>query len=423
MAEEILQINENFSVDESIEKYEYYEHYPTSGETNLNNGNEIRIVIETQDLFTHPSESFLMIEGKLTKRDGTEFAAADNITLVNNGIMHLFQYMTYELSGQEIEKVNYLGQATTMKGILTYPCDYAKKGMNSCWITDTIDEAGLATRIKLLLADPSSPGSFSFCIPLKHIFGFAEDYNKVIYGFKHQLSLFRKSTDNDALFKDVDAALGKITLRKVVWFMPQVRPADMAKLPLYKIIESKAKLSVGFRTRQCDSITVPQSTNFSWRLSVKASPEKPRWIIIGFQTDRDSDQTKNTSCFDNLDLKSIHVTLNTRRYPAIDYNIAFKNNNFSRVYRDAAEFRPNYYRMDDLVSNFNISTMEYKELYPLFVFDVSKQSERLKNSVTDILVKATFNTIVPDKTEAYALVISDKIISFDSDGNKMNVVV
>ena len=78
--------------------------------------------------------------------------------------------------------------------------------------------------------------------------------------------------------------------------------------------------------------------------------------------------------------------------------------------------------MDELVSNPNITPADYKTLYPLFVFDVSKQSERLKNSITDIQIKAQFNVNVPAGTEAFAVVISDKLVNFQSDGNKMSVV-
>ena len=69
---------------------------------------------------------------------------------------------------------------------------------------------------------------------------------------------------------------------------------------------------------------------------------------------------------------------------------------------------------------FNVS--DYKDLFPLFVFDVSKQSEKLKNSVTDIQVKAYFNENVPANTEAFALVISDRVVSFASDGNRITVI-
>ena len=46
--------------------------------------------------------------------------------------------------------------------------------------------------------------------------------------------------------------------------------------------------------------------------------------------------------------------------------------------------------MDELVSNPNITPSDYKDLFPIFVFDVSRQSEKLRNSVTDIQVKAYF---------------------------------
>ena len=78
--------------------------------------------------------------------------------------------------------------------------------------------------------------------------------------------------------------------------------------------------------------------------------------------------------------------------------------------------------MDELVSNPNISPSDYKSLYPLFLFDVSKQSERLKYSVTDIQIKAFFDNNVDAQTEAYAVIISDRLINSQSDGNKFSVV-
>ena len=67
-------------------------------------------------------------------------------------------------------------------------------------------------------------------------------------------------------------------------------------------LESKIKLPVAYRTRQCDMLSVPESTSFTWRLSVKTA-EKPRFIIVGFQTDKDGVQTKNPSTFDHVNLK------------------------------------------------------------------------------------------------------------------------
>ena len=427
MSSEILNWTESPSIDESIEKYEFHEYEPVA-DTNLNKAGEIRINIVLQDLMTHPAESYIQFEGRLTKADGAAYANTDAVALTNNGLMYLFKQITYALSNQEIESVYNPGQATTMLGMLKYPDDFAKaQGLNQLWTKDTTataviaENTGFGVRQAHLIRKPTVKGTFSFIVPLKHIFGFCDDYDKIVYGFKHTLTLVRQ-TDDDAIFRANAAGAGKVHIDRISWLMPHVDPADMAKMQLYKTIETKVKLPVAFRARQCEIITVPTSTTFSWRLSVRTASEKPRYIIVGFQTEKDGDQEKNPSIFDHCDLKNMYIMLNQDRYPAVDYNLSFPNQQFSRAYRDATTFSEKFYGMNDLITQSNIAPADYKELFPLMVFDLSKQREKLKSSVVDIHLKATFNTAVPAKTEAFAVVISDKLLNFESDGSKMAVV-
>ena len=122
----ILKITEPITTDTSIDEYSYVEYGNIAG-TNLNNfGGDIRITIEIQDIFTHPSESFLIIEGQLTKDDNTPYADAHVNSLTNNGMMYLFKNIKYHLSEKTIEEVQYPGQATTMLSLLKYPDDFSK---------------------------------------------------------------------------------------------------------------------------------------------------------------------------------------------------------------------------------------------------------------------------------------------------------
>ena len=348
----ILRITDPIPSDDSIDKYEDIAYEPVAG-TNLNSsGQDIRLTIETQDIFTHPSESYLIIEGRLLKADNNAYAAADLITPTNNGIMHLFKRIRYDLSGQEIENIMNVGQATTMLGLLKYPDNFSKsKGLNQLWYKDTTlnannNNTGFSIRRNYIIVNADPRGTFSFRIPLKHIFGFCGDYDKVVYGLKHNLTLTRND-DNDAIFKtsNLDAghdavADGKVILSKISWFMPHVTPADNDKMELYKIIERKEKIPVGYRMIQCDSASIPQnSTSFSWRLSVKSLPEVPRFIVVGFQTNKIGNQNQNPSLFDNVNVSNIYVMLNSTRYLTADYNISFDEQRFSRVYGDAADFR------------------------------------------------------------------------------------
>ena len=67
--------------------------------------------------------------------------------------------------------------------------------------------------------------------------------------------------------------------------------------------------------------------------------------------------------------------------------------------------------------------MDFEHLYPIYLFDVSKQSEKLKTSVSDIHVKAFFGANPGDNVMAYAVIISDRLFHFVSDGSKITNIV
>ena len=439
---DILQITEDIPVDDSIYEYEYKEYNPITG-TDLNRGS-IVITIESQDIYTHPAESFLVIEGQLIKEAPAPPAAAeyvndDKIALINNGLMYLFSDVRYHLASHEIEVLQNPGHATTMIGLLKYPDDFTKsQGLNQVWAPDT-DEGTAIDRnegFKLrrdyiinMVEGVDNKGKFSFKIPLKHFLGFCEDYKKILYGMQQRLTLTRTG-NNNAILKGQNAAgnaaldNAKIELNKISWFMPHVIPSDAYRLQLDKIIEKKEKIPVGYRMLQCDNIPVVGGTGFTWRLGVKSSPDIPRFIIVGFQTGKNNDQTTNPALFDHCEVRNIYVTLNAKRYPDIDYENDFLINKFSRIYGDASTFRKKFYNMDELISNSSIRPDNYKTLFPLFVFDVTKQSEKLKTSVSDIHIKASFNNNNPPaNTIAYAVIISDRLFHFVSDGSKITNIV
>ena len=315
-----------------------------------------------------------------------------------------------------------------MLGYLKYPVEFPLgEGMNQLWQRDTtaladlVNNTGFKNRQNYIITQNEDKGTFSFCIPLKHIFGFCDDYDKVLYGFKHTLTLNRRGND-EAILKATGITAGKVELSKLSLFMPHVTPSVVASNNLYKVIESKVDVPFSFRSRQCDTVAVAVSNTFSWRLSARTSSERPRYVIVGFQTKKDGDQEKNPAVFDHCDLKNMYVTLNSERYPAVDYNLDFNNKKYSRAFRDAAKFGNRLYGVSDIIAQPNLTALNYRYICSIFVFDVSNQAERLKSTVLDVQIKATFNANVPAGTIAYAVVISDKLLRIKSDGSRMNIV-
>ena len=422
MSSEILNITEGTPSDETIERYEFHA-YESVGAT-YNTTGEIRINIERQDQFIHPANSYILFEGRLLKDDNTAYADANAVALANNGLMHLFSRISYFIKDQQIEAVYHPGKATTMMGMLMYPHDFAvAQGLNQLWAKDTAatiaNNTGFVARQALLMQKPAVKGTFSFIVPLSHIFGFCDDYDKVMYGYKQSL-IFVRASDNDAIFRDNAVAAGKVELQRIQWFMPHVKPALEAETMLYKTVAAKTNLEAVFRERRCEMFDVPTTTNFSWRLST--STARPRYIIVAFQTGRQPNQTANPSIFDHCNLRSMHVMLNQDQYPAVDYDLSFPNQQFARAYRAASEFSEKFYGMSPLISQSNINPTEFKDLYPIHVFDLCKQKENLKGSVVDIQIKATFNEAVAANTIAYAVIISDKVAHLIADGSVISVV-
>ena len=427
--ESILDIKEKYAVDESIESLEAYAYQPISG-AKYNIPGQIEIRIENTSALFLPSASWLQIEGKLVKAaDGTTaFATGKNITFTNNGPCFLFDNAKYELNGQEIENIYHPGYATTMPGLAKYSANFnVGQGMNQCWRIDTKATAvdgneGFKKRVDYVLENPTPKGSFRFALPLAHLFGFCDDYNKVVCGFTHTLTLVRSASSKNALFRDATPADGTIVIDKISWMMPKVKPRLENDYQLVKLIASKDTLSVGFRMRQCASIKLPETQTYTWQLGVRSVSEKPRYIMVALQTNKFNNEQKNTATFDHCSLTNIYALLNNERYPAIDFNADFTMHKYENLYKGFCDFMQKFYGIDPLVAGTAVDPPLYKELYPIFICDVSKQSERLRVGVIDITIEMFFSTNVPANTTAFALMISDRKLKFQSDGQKMNVI-
>ena len=141
-----------------------------------------------------------------------------------------------------IENINEPGIASLMMGLAKFPYSFPLgTGMRQCWCpetSDTILDRGFIRRKEYITGKSVPKGSFSFIIELENQIGFVEDYDKVVYGMRHKLTLVRKS-DDDAIFRANGVDPGKVKLTKIAWLMPRVRPSDTEKFALYKNVEKK----------------------------------------------------------------------------------------------------------------------------------------------------------------------------------------
>ena len=464
MSVDIYQWPEAVLIDETTEEYEYFEYSPDS-ETleSLNGIREIRFNIEALSTFIHPHKSFLYFEGQILNTNDGRYTDFENVTLANDGILHLFSEMKYSINGQPVEDILNPAISSIMLGILRYPDDFSSsEGLMQCWYKDTgnggltakntvevnnvkalvsTDNIGREERKKLFYDSVNGvlkKGKFSFCIPLKHIFGFCDDYDKVMYGVNHGLSLFRKG-DGTAIHKpntyvdnaggNIAVPDGKVKLEKIKWCMPHVKPSLEIYNGLTEKIGKGVNVKIGFKSRKVDEKIV-DSANWSWRVAVTSGNETPRFLILGFQTGdktlqdgAGNNKTANPSVFDHCNVDHIQVKMLGRLYPSQAEILDFPQNQYSKAYNNAAKFRELFDGTPELFSHLGINPIDFKNLYPLYIFNVSNQIPKTLNSVVEVVFNVKFRDNPPANTTAYALTISDKIFDLKGGGSKMRTYI
>ena len=175
-----------------------------------------------------------------------------------------------------MEHVNYPGQATSLHGLASYSSTYYKGcGLVQGWFLDintnaAANNTGFYRQQGYWVRNPNSKGSFQCAIPMRHIFGFVDDYSKVSYGMQDTLQLIRND-DNDALFRNALAGAGKVVLSKLAWYVPIVQPNDVRSVNLYKSIAANNVIPVSFRMCQCEMFSLPQARSTVWRLGVSSA--------------------------------------------------------------------------------------------------------------------------------------------------------
>ena len=106
----------------------------------------------------------------------------------------------------------------------------------------------------------------------------------------------------------------------------------MRKVNLYKSIAANNVIPVSFRMPQCETFSLLQARSTVWRLGVSSAPEKPRWVLVGLQTDKSGNQENNSTIFNHCNLTNMQVWLNHSRYPSVDMATDFAKDQYTGVY-------------------------------------------------------------------------------------------
>ena len=112
--------------------------------------------------------------------------------------------------------------------------------------------------------------------------------------------------------------------------MPHVMLNEVNKLSLLRAMESGRYLSMSFRSWELYEYPLLQSTTkHSWAIKTATQLEKPRYVSFALQTGRKNVMSQDASVFDDCNLTSVKLYLNSEFYPYDDLNLDFKKNKYA----------------------------------------------------------------------------------------------
>ena len=267
-------------------------------------------------------------------------------------------------------------------------------------------------------------GNFSACIPLNMLLGFSEDYHKIVV-CQQNLTLVRSRSDENCY--EMRAAVTPtnplqncdITINKIIWKLPFVRLGDAARLRLYNMLQAKKIIYLSFRSFELMEYPVlPVTSNQVWSVRTMTSLERPRYVIVGFQTERKNSAETCASEFDHCELADIKLFLNEEVYPYENLDLDFGQNHYSLLYEMYAKFQENYYE-GRKKSEPMLSMTEFKSKAPLIIIDCSRQVERVKTGSVDVRLEFRSKNNFPANTTAYCLILHDRVIEVNLIDNKI----
>jgi len=390
-------------MDESIVDVKLYKYSPFLNSFNKND--IIRIQIQNQNINILPCTSKLYIEGTIVKT--ADNSQTEKTKLVNNVIAFMISEIKYELNGKVLDINRNVGIVSCLKNYISLNKNESLALNNAGWSPEGSMEP------KTLF--------FNFCIPLRRLLGFFEDYTNIIPHAKHELILTRAKTDNNALFC-TDNEIATINLTKVQWMVQHVTLADESKLELYKNIENNMKIMMPFRSWEIHEYpSLPQNTNHHiWSVKTTTQIEKPRFVVFALQTDREDQIGKDPSRFDHCHLTDLKVYLNSECYPYEDMNLEFDRNRYGIAYDAYTNFRNSYYNYTSTEPL--LSWEEFKSKAAIFVIDTRYQDDSLKSSSVDVRIEMKTSKNIPANTKAYCLLLHDKLVEYAPLTGEVNII-
>ena len=413
----MFKLSEKYEINRDKLKCDYIRYSPSEISTINTANSQVYINIPREDSVISLLNSYLELNFDVlhAAAPNNRYADGNDIRLVNLGPIALFSnYKLTTSSGKHLENIDHAHIVSLMYKLLS-----SSKGSDDLSIGFDRDRG---RRRNELTNNKNIKGKYHIRIYLKDVFGFAEYQEKGTYGLGYKLTMTRNS-DNAVLNKGNAINLGKIKINALEWYVPHYTPSMQKQSILSDQILNKTPTQIQYPERSVFMKEVNTQNVWTFEMGTQECVSIPTWIFIAFQqNDRQHDQNLNNDTFVRLPVISAQVVIGTERYPDSAILLNYDNDDYAQGYGLIKEAFKDLTKDDILQpyiseNDFRSSNNNNDVGYNIYAFDIRYQKN--SENAQPIKVEFKFSENIDAGIYGYALVLTNRLISISSDGQRM----
>ena len=223
--------------------------------------------------------------------------------------------------------------------------------------------------------------------------------------------------------KDNAVANGRVEINSLDWYVPHFSPNLEEYNKLMIQIKKNTPTLLHYPQRSVFMKEVNTQNLWTFELATQEGISVPVWIFVTFQqNDRQNDQKLNSDTFYRPLVTTAQCIIGTEKYPDSSISLNYNDDDYSQGYGQIKEaFKA--LTKDNLLQQY-ISEHDFRSSndgnnigYNIYAFYIRYQKD-FENS-QPIKVEFKFDGVVPAGEYGYALVLTNKLISISSDGQRM----
>ena len=232
-----------------------------------------------------------------------------------------------------------------------------------------------------------------------------------------------RNTDNAVLNKATANNNAKVKINSLEWYVPYYSPNLEEYNKLMNQIKKNSPTLLHYPERSVFMKEVKTQNLWTFELGTLEGINVPIWIFVAFQqNDRQNDQNLYNDTFYRPLVTSAQCIIGTEKYPDSGILLNYNDDTYSQGYGQVKEaFKA--LTKDNLLQQY-ISEHDFRSSnddndigYDIYAFDIRYQKDF--ESSQPIKVESKFDGVVPAGIYGYAFVLTNRLISISSDGQRM----